>query len=135
MRFWFVTHRKEERKTGVERPFTMRFFVSKVGDDRYANALLPFENADPPNRFAPTKYLFFKYKLDGDQLTVCGIDFQAAAKTIENGDLGGTVTRDGTDLKSAVITDSSEHLRVFLSGGGADKLFPDKGKVTFRRVR
>jgi len=135
MRFWFVTHRKGEGRFAIERPLSMRFFVSHARENHFANAMLPFEEGQDDKVRGPRKYYFIRYKVEGDQLLVWGINFQATAAAIENGELGGTVTRDKDELKSVQLTDSSEHLAVYLSGGGADMLFPDKGKATFQRVR
>ena len=136
MRLWFVTHRKENGKPRIETPFAMRFFVSKLGDDQYVNGVLPLEDwrlqEGPP---APTKFLFMKYKLDGDRLSVWFMDFQATAAVIEAGGLGGTVTREGKELKSAELTASTEQLATFLKNGGAGKLFPEDGKTVYDRVR
>ena len=111
MRFWLVTHRKDDGRVGVEKPFSMRFFVSQVGEDRYANALLPFENTDAAKQKEPTRYLFFKYKVDGDQLILSGINWQATAEAIARHELDGSVTREGPDLKSVNITATSDQLR------------------------
>jgi hypothetical protein len=136
MRLWFVTHRKENGKARIETPFAMRFFVSKLGDDHYVNGVLPLEDWRPQEGpSAPTKFLFMKYKLDGDRLSVWFMDFQATAAVIEAGGLGGTVTREGKELKSAELTASTEQLATFLKNGGAGKLFPEANKNVYRRAR
>jgi hypothetical protein len=134
MRFWLVTHRTSDGRTGVEKPFSMRFFVSKCRENQFANAVLPIEETPGVPAAGAAKYYFMKYKIVGDELNVWGIDFAAAAAAIDRGELGGTVVREGSELKSVQFTDSSEHLMVYLSGGGADKLFPEKGKTVFRRI-
>jgi hypothetical protein len=135
MRLWFLTHRKGDNGVGLEKPFSMRFFVSRVGDQRFANGILPFEDTPGIPSAEPVKYYLMRYKVDGDRLTLSGINFEAVAVAIESGELGGTVKREGKELKSVHLTDSSEHLREYLSGAGADKLFPEKGQTVFRRVR
>jgi hypothetical protein len=135
MRLWFMTHRKAEHGVGLEKPFSMRFFVSQVGDHHFANGILPFEDTPGVPSAEPVKFYLMRYKVDGDRLTLSGINFEAVAAAIESGELGGTVKRDGKELKSVHLTDSSEHLRDYLGGAGADKLFPEKGQTVFRRVR
>jgi len=136
MRLWFVTHRKEAGKSHVETPFPMRFFVSKLGADQYINSVLPFEDwRKPEPQPGPTKYLFIKYKLEGDRLVVWFMDFQAAGAAIESGALGGSVTREGKNLKSVQLSDSTERLVAYLTNGGAGKLFPEANRNVYRRVR
>ena len=96
MCFWFVTHRKSDEKITIEKPASMRFFVSTAGNNHFlANGILPVE--DPPGTpvAGPLRYLLMRYKVDRDQLTVWGINFDATAAAIEAGELGGTVRREG----------------------------------------
>ena len=133
MCFWFVTHRKSDEKITIEKPASMRFFVSTAGNNHFANGILPVE--DPPGTpvAGPLRYLLMRYKVDRDQLTVWGINFDATAAAIEAGELWGTVRREGKDLKEVQITDPASTC-ANISGPAVDRLFPDKGKSVFRRV-
>ena len=134
MRMWVVTHRKDDDRTVLEQPFSMRFFVSQAGNNHYMNTVTPFDDAASDAENKPPKFFFVKYELEGSQLTLCGMDFQAAAAAIGDGQLGGTVTRDGKDIKSVQLTGTSEQLREYLASEGASKLFPEKSRVTLRRA-
>jgi len=134
MRLWIVTHRKDDDRTSLEKPVSMRFFVSQAGANHYMNTLTPFEETANDADEKPPKYFFIKYEVAGSQLTLCGMDLQGTAAAIDDGELGGTVVREGRDLKSVQLTDSSEHLLAYLSGERAKKLFPEKATVTLRRV-
>ena len=65
MSFVWVAHDKEFGRT-VVKPITGRFFISKIGDDRYANLLFDWRGPEKPP--AELGYKFMTYKVDGDQL-------------------------------------------------------------------
>ncbi len=135
MRFTFVSQNKGESRSNLEKPFSARFFVSEVGEDRYANVLLPIgENNTPAIVVPPHHYMLFKYQLSGDELTLWVTNFRATADEIERGELGGTVMREGKDLRSVTLTDSSENLADYLKRTRGEKLFGEN-KMVFRRVR
>ncbi len=129
MRFWLVTL---EANTGrVAKPFGMRFFATQIGDDSYANAVMPFENQP---QTADTTYWFIKYEVDGDDLKLWGINQDAVAGAIDVGQLQGTVEREDGRVQKVLLTDSSERIAAYLRDGGDAALFPDRPGV-YHRVR
>lgn len=134
MRFLFTAHSKEEGRPVLRPAVGARFYVTKLGNERFINLLQPIEEGrtPDPNGF----YSFMKYKIERDELTVWFANMQAAAKLIEDGELTGTVTREGQNLRNVQLTDSSERLAAFFQTESGKKLFPDDGgKLVFRRLR
>jgi hypothetical protein len=134
MRFLFTGHGKDAGRPVLHASFGARFYVTKLGNERFINLVQPIEEgrSSGPAGF----YSFLKYKIERDQLTVWFANMQAAAKAIEAGELSGTVTREGENVKNVQLTDSSERLATYFQTEAGKKLFPDDGgKLAFRKLR
>jgi hypothetical protein len=132
MRFWLISHEAKDGK--LSKPFGMRFFVSQLGDDRYANLVV---DADFDGRSRPTTYWFLKYRLDGDKLETWGMNFQETAKVVESGRLKGEVVRDPqkpSEIKSVTITDTQANIQSFLRESAAT-VFLEQNKTVYTRIR
>lgn len=134
MRFLFTAQGKEDGRPVLRPSVGARFYVTKLGNERFINLVQPIEEgrSSDPAGF----YTFVKYKIDRDELTVWFSNLQAAAKAIEAGELTGTITREGANIKNVQLTDSSERLAAYLQTEAGKKLFPDDGgKLAFRKLR
>jgi len=132
MRSWLITHSAKNRQ--VSNPFGVRFFTSQVGDGTYANVLLPFEG-DPEQAVKPQTYWLIKYRVEGNTLEVISCDLQGVASIIDSGLLHGTVVREAGQLKAVTLSDSTEDLGRYLREQGSDKLFPEKNKSVYQKLR
>ena len=134
MRFLFTGHGKDEGRPVLHGAVGARFYVTKLGAERFINLVQPIEegrSTDPAGFFS-----FMKYKVERDELTIWFANMQTAAKAIEAGELTGTVTREGETIKNVQLTDSSERLAAYFQTEAGKKLFPDDGgKLVFRKLR
>jgi hypothetical protein len=134
MRFLFTGHGKEAGRPILHNSVGARFFVTKLGNDRYINLAQPIEEGRPAEAVA--SFVFLKYKVERDELTVWFANMQGAVKAIEAGELTGTVTREGQNIKNLQLSDSSERLAAYVQSDAGKKLFTDDGgKMVFRRLR
>jgi len=134
MRFLFTGHGKDEGRPVLHASVGARFYVTKLGNERFINLVQPIE--DSGLAVANGFYTFFKYQIERDELTVWFANLQAGAKAIEAGELNGTVTREGANIKNVQFTDSSERLAAYFQTEAGKKLFPDDGgKLAFRKLR
>jgi hypothetical protein len=133
MRFCIVY---QDVKTGaLSKPFGMSFFVSKVGNDHYAN-LAKFADRDDTAR--TITYWFYKYRVAGDRLDTWGMNLKHTARVVESGRLKGEVVRrkDKPDqIESVLITDTQANIQALLRDPASAELFPDEAKTSYVRVR
>jgi hypothetical protein len=128
MQFCLLTHKADTKE--LSQPFAPRFFTARLDDASYANVI-----SEPENNQGKRTYWFFKYAVDGDRLSVWGLNWEETARVIEAGQLKGTVERDGKSrLTKVYITDTTENLQRFLRGGGDRTLFSESGKMVYSRV-
>lgn len=137
MSFVWVAHDKEFGRTVVT-PITGRFFISKIGDDRYANLLVDWRG--PERAPAELGYKFMAYKVDGDQLTTWFAEDEPFVKAVKGGALAGKVVQKGDRFKfdAAELTATSDELAAFLKTDAGKKAFErdrDDGKMSFQRLR
>lgn len=139
MRFWLVGHAASNQQVG--QPFGMRFFVSRVGDDDYANLVLPLDEQPLVPTGQPgsnwdnrRRYWFFKYRVSDSRLEVYVMPLDAAAGLIETGRLDGQVIREDSKIKRILLTEPPEKLAAYLAGGGDATLFPEASKSVYERV-
>lgn len=93
-----------------------------VGALKYANVPV-IENG------AITTHFYWKYELDGDQLSVwTAVDKDAVDRMIEDGKLH-------KKPDSNQITENSEELQKILANGGDAEWFPVEKKITFRKLK
>lgn len=72
-------------------------------------------------------YFIYKYEINGDKLTVAGMDSDEKEKAIKAGNIKGVVEKgDMQDGKGVRITDTTENLAKFIASADQDKLFPTK---------
>jgi hypothetical protein len=112
------------------------FFATKIGDDEYLQMFTL--SGDHPSesdwkKVNVNNYIFAKYKIIDEPLTIWTIDYEAAANAVKGGKLKGTVEKPCL-LERIVLKESSEGLRRFLQIGGNKSLFPDRMKMTLERV-
>ncbi len=127
------------------------FFSSTIGDSSYIN-LLRASLVDPATKTPidlnqtrhyerwkshPERWFVFrKYQIKDDALSVWEMTTDAAAKLVDAGKLKGKVTRDkGGRVESVSLTDSTEDLARFLKGGGDTSLFPASTKKVYKRLK
>ncbi|HEY2840959.1 MAG TPA: hypothetical protein VGJ26_17520 [Pirellulales bacterium] len=136
MRFLFTGQGKEDGRAVLRGTVGGRFFVSKLGDERFMNLVQPIEEAHPAEPAGDRSFVFIKYKVQKDELTVWFLSMQEAVKAIERGDLTGSVTREGETVKNVQLTGETKDLATFFQSDAGKSLFPDNGgKMVFRRLR
>jgi hypothetical protein len=117
-------------------PRATYFFATKIGDDEYLQTVTL--SGDHPSesdwkQVNVNNYIFAKYKIIDERLTLWTIDYKAAANVVKGGKLKGTVEKAGLGER-IVLKENSEGLRRYLQKGGNTSLFPDSMKLTFERV-
>ena len=119
----------------VARPGELLLFPTTIGKNHFLNVLAvedkDLEQLDnsgwKPNLVKG--FFIVKYQIQGDTLTVWGIDADAKGKAIEAGKIKGTVEKN-----TKMFTDTSEKLAAFLSAPENTKLFTEK-PVRYERVK
>lgn len=139
MRYWLVGHSASNSQVGPA--FGMRFFVSHIGDDDYANLVLPLDDQPLVPQGQPgsnwdnrRRYWFLKYRVTETRLEVYAMPLDAAAPLIESGRLAGQVIREDGQIKRILLTEPPDKLAAFLSAGGDATLFPEGSKSVYERV-
>jgi hypothetical protein len=115
------------------------FFTTFLGTENYANFLdQDFLEKGSPQTWEKAKeknWYLLKYSVVNDRLNIWHMDDQALDEAITKKELKGTVEEKGDlKIKSITITDS-KHLLRFLSNGGDKKIFTDKTKHVFSRIK
>ncbi len=66
MRAWLITHKKDDNGTWrIEPSASFRFFVSELGNDKYLNIILPFENLAPRRTASRDQICDYEIPLNG----------------------------------------------------------------------
>jgi hypothetical protein len=115
------------------------FFITSLGTENYANILNhDFMDKDSPKTWekARTKdWCLLKYSLENDRLSVWLVNNEALEEAITQKELKGTIEEKGAfRTKSITITDSKDFVR-FLTNGGDKRIFTDKTKQVFSRIK
>jgi hypothetical protein len=133
-----VNHRKDR---SLSDPEDFLFFCSEVGKSRFLNVIMTNQEKDIDklqesgwNAKFVGGYWFAKYEVQGDTLTVWGVDDNAKRRAIEKGTIKGKIEKDKNGNESVYFTDSSKNLAIFLASPGGAKLF-DKEPIRYRRVK
>ena len=100
----------------LSRPGELLAFSTSVGENRYLNIV--FIDGKDIDQFAtagwkPTLiqgYIVAKYQVQGDVLTLWGLDPDAKRKVVEAGKIKGTIEKN-----SVFFTDTSENIAALLS--------------------
>ncbi len=130
----------KDNRVEVKRLF--HFFPTRIGREDYANC---FDDDPVANKGERPKwdkscvprYIFAKYTVEGEHLTVSWMSPAAAEKAMRSRQLKGTIEERGNwlfKLKWITLTDS-QGLSRFLAGGGGKQLFPGTDKMVFVRVK
>jgi hypothetical protein len=131
MRMVSISHDKEDGELGD--PTTLRSFTSEVDGTRYLNvAMDPEEGAMAGS---PIKYIFVKYRVEGDQLHLRLMDLKKTAAAIESNQLVGEVKYEDGNLREVKLKATPEQLRAFLASDNAKAVFPQEGTITYQRVK
>ena len=123
-------------KTGsLSRPGELLAFSSSVNGNKYLNVALidgkdldQFANAGWKPELVKG-YIVAKYQVQGDTLTLWGMDRDAKRRAIKAGKIKGTV-----DENNVFFTDTPEHLAAMLAGPENAHLF-DKEPIRYERVK
>jgi len=115
------------------------FFTTSVGMENYANILNhDFMDRDSPETWEKSRtkeWFLLKYSLENDRLSVWLVNNEALEGAIIRDELKGTVEEKGAlKMKSITISDSKDFVR-FLTNGGDKKIFTDKTKQVFSRIK
>jgi hypothetical protein len=118
-------------------PTATYFFVTRVGNDEYLQTFIlsgKYPNESDWKKVTVKNYIFAKFKITDDRLTLWIIGQEATATAVKGGKLKGGVKK--ADLGEwIVLNEDSEGLRRYLKQGGNTTLFPDSTKLSFVRVR
>lgn len=76
-----------------------------------------------------TEYLFLRYQLTGDTLTVQWIDGEAKKRAIEAGRIKGQIAKDQDGNARAMFTDTSENVATFIAAAGDELLHQEMLKL------
>ena len=119
----------------VARSDELLLFPATIGESHFLN-VLAIEDKDheqlDKSGWKPDLvkgFFIVKYQIQGDTLTVWGIDADAKGRAIEAGKIKGTVEKN-----TKMFTDTSEKLAAFLSAPENAKLFTEK-PVRYERVK
>ncbi len=119
----------------LPRPGELLAFSTSVGENRYLN--IAFIDGKDIDQFAmagwkPTLvqgYIVAKYQVQGDVLTLWGLDPDAKRRVIEAGKIKGTIEKN-----SVFFTDTSENIAALLSDPKNANLFA-KEPTKYERVK
>ncbi len=118
------------------RDLGLYFFTTSAADDSYASFFL--ENVVDPgtspvwNKKNMRSFLLYKYKVEEDKLTIWDMDDDAVEAAVRQGLVKGKI--EGKNTKTVTLTDGEDLLR-YLKEGGDKKLFEEKHKKVFLRVK
>ena len=123
-------------KNNKLRDISVYFFTTPAADDTYANLFLE-EVVDPANspvwnKKSMRSFLLYKYKAEEDKLTIWSMNDDAVEDAVRSGQVKGKI--EGTNTKTVTFTDGEDLLR-YLKGGGDTKLFEEKRKQVYLRVK
>ena len=123
------------KKGSLSRPGEMLAFSSDIGKDRYLNIafiedkdLDQFESAGWKPELVKG-YLIIKYEVQGDTLTVWGMDPKVKRQTIADEKLKGTI-----DKNAVFFTDTAKNLAAFLADPQNSDLFTGT-RAEYKRVK
>jgi hypothetical protein len=120
------------------------FFTTLIGDSGYANFFekVVFDRTKFPkwDKRNVKDYVLYKYKIEGDKLTVWIMDAEATEAAIRKGQVKGTITEEkkrGSDTRKVLTVTDGESLSKFLANGGDKALFPDddEHRLALMRVK
>jgi|GEM_PF-7096845 len=134
MRFQLASHAKQEGRPVLHGSIGGRFFITKLVNNRYANIVSPLELSYPTEPAGDRSYLLMRFQVNDVRLAIYFLNMQEAAKAIDRGDLAGTVTREGQQIKNVQLTSDSKRLAEFLPTEAGEKLFRGDPLV-YRRLR
>lgn len=109
-----------------QRDDRLSLFASRIGDHSYLNMTAPRQVA----KESEAGYLLFRYVVQGDQLTANRMADAPIRKAIEQKAIKGEI-RGAT----VVIDDTTDNLHRFVKKSNAAELFPDAGKLVFKRMK
>lgn len=118
------------------RDLSLYFFTTSAADERYAN-LFGEDVVNPDkspvwNKKNMRSFLLYKYKIEDHKLTIWHIDDDAVEVAVRKGQVKGKIEEGNTT--TVTLTDGEDLLR-YLKAGGDKKLFEDKHKQVFVRVK
>ncbi len=114
------------------------FFVTTVGNDSFVMEISDDAvKQEVWNKDKITGYTIRRYRVSDKRLEFFEADGEVATTLIESNEIRGTASRakDGTPAIGQHFTDTTANLVRFLKQGGAHRLFPEKTKRTFTRLR
>ena len=115
------------------------FFPAKIGDDHYLQWITFEGSSKPIKNWDPTKpsYLFIKYQVTDNYLTLISLDPKIAKRAVEDGVVQGIVKEiKGYSGHTITFTESTEGLRRFFATDRGKALFPDdKTKMRLERMK
>jgi hypothetical protein len=126
---------------------TLHFFGTQLGQANYAHVIPHFAPGALTWDRSTSRYLFFKYAVEKDRLTIWKLDYDSTVKAIDSGKLQGTLHKTATrpmragEVKRTIrtsdeaeITESPAGLSKFLTEGGDKLLFPHVNPQVLIRV-
>ena len=117
----------------------MDFFPTRLGQENYANCFqgysVPGSDVGPRwDRSRVGNYVFMKYAVQGDRLTVWKMSAAAAEATVSKRQLAGLIEERGLLKWKTILLTDDRALSRFLMGHGGRVLFPDAERMCYTRI-